>query len=485
LGAAERGVITVKLLVDDDEMRLQRVWEPALRQRLAEASEIMALHGGVRLKVVAVDTWDSDDRELDFSRSLAEFEREVLPAPAQVAIGFSSQYVIAEGRVHMGGTRGALHSHIMIKERARSVLDTERLEFLVHELGHFQGATHSPEPDSAMHPVVGSGRQRRRGARIQFDPVNTLLISLLGEEIRERGVRKFADMTPATQRRMGEIYAALREAMPEDPSTNNYLRRLAAAAVGPLIEDTRQVLAQVVHAASMQKTLRDHAVGGNAANVGARALEGDALLEHYVRQAASAARRVRPENGSRALVLGLGLALDDTGTLRELPVASALAMSVEDDGAFADRLLVLGSPTMRGRGDLAKHFFVSAHLVALLGSQPARAAGMAKEMLDADGGSGFSFRDMAANRAGIVFAHAVLSGRLSLDAVADGFTVNAYLPPVEDLREEMQAAEFFRDFGGVGDARLTSELTRIEQRILAIPVYQNLGAAGAPPPPGQ
>ncbi len=475
----ERGVITVKLLVDDDELRVRQVWEPALRRRLDEASDIMAAHGGVRLQVIAVDTWESDDRQTDFERSLAEFEKEVLPAPAQVAIGFSSQYMIAEGRVHMGGTRGALHSHILLKERARNVMDTERMEFLVHELGHFQGASHSPEPESVMHPVVGSGRQRRRGVRIQFDPVNTLLVSLLGEEIRQRGVRKLDDLSPGAKRRMGEIYAALRDALPDDPSTGNYLRRIAAAATGPLVEDAQRVLQQVVTLARAQKQLRDRAALGSVGAAGPAPLEGDELLEHYVRQAAVAAQQARPENARLAFVLGLGIALDDTGTLRNLPLTSVLATHLEDEQQFAERLSTLGTPTMLGRNDLTKHFFVSAHLVALLGSQPARGAGMAKELLDADGGSGFSFRDMAANRAGIVFAHAVLSGKVPLDAVAERFTVAAYMPAVEDLRESMQAEEFFRDFGGVADERLTAELARIEQRIAELPVYQNAAASPA------
>jgi hypothetical protein len=95
-----------------------------------------------------------------------------------------------------------------------------------------------------------------------------------------------------------------------------------------------------------------------------------------------------------------------------------------------------------------------------------------KELVDAQGASGFSFADMAANRAGIVFANAVISGRLSLDDVAQRFTIDAFLPPVEDLQEQLGAEEFAEAFGGMGDARLAGELNRIEARIQALPVYQ-------------
>jgi hypothetical protein len=101
-----------------------------------------------------------------------------------------------------------------------------------------------------------------------------------------------------------------------------------------------------------------------------------------------------------------------------------------------------------------------------------------KELVDARGGSGFSFADMAANRAGIVFANAVFTGRLTLDDIAQRFTVDAFLPPVDDLREQLGSTELSEAFGGVSDARLNGELNRIEARIQALPVYQAAPAAG-------
>jgi hypothetical protein len=158
--------------------------------------------------------------------------------------------------------------------------------------------------------------------------------------------------------------------------------------------------------------------------------------------------------------------------LRTLPIANGVVPHIEGEGQRAVRLAAFGKPTMRGRADLAKHFFVSAHLVGLGGAAPARSAGLIKEILDSHGGSGFSFADMAANRAGIVFANAVLTERLSLDDVAQRFTIDAFLPPVDDLQEQLGAKEFTEGFGGLGDGRLTAELDRIEARIMALPIYQ-------------
>jgi hypothetical protein len=373
----------------------------------------------------------------------------------------------------MGGTRGPLHSHVLIKERARNVLETEKLELLVHELGHLSGASHSPEPESVMRPVLTGGLQRRAGAQVQFDPVNTLLISLLGDEIR-RGVRKLADCSPDTRRRLREVYAALEPTMPDDPATGHYLQLVRAAEAIPLLQDTRKVLLEIVRVAGVEKQRL-------AATPALGADQGDRLLEFYVRQAARAAKLVRRENGPRAFALAIGFALDDQGLLASLPIAGTIAQQLESQQERRERVDVLGMPTMRRRNDLAKHFFVSVHLTALAGSEAARTAGLAKELRDAQGGSGFSFRDLMADRAGVMFANAVLTGRLSLDEVAADFTVDAYLPALDDLREDMDAAAFAESFGGIADPRFLAEVSLIDGRIMGLPAYGKLSAAQPTP----
>jgi len=218
--------IPVKILVDDDEPTHQSIWEERLRARVAKASEVLHSHCGVRFDVVAVEKWESDDSHNDFHRTFREFEQKVSPHPGQLAIGFSSQYQISRGQVHMGGSRGPLHPYILLKERSPKVLEPERLELLVHELGHFLGASHSPEPHSAMRPMIEGGRMRFVGSRIQFDPVNTLLMSLVVDEVRSRQVRNVAQIAPATKRRMQEIYEVLKLALPDDPAAGHLIRML-------------------------------------------------------------------------------------------------------------------------------------------------------------------------------------------------------------------------------------------------------------------
>ena len=144
----------MKILVDDDEKAVRAIWEERLRKRIADASKILEKYAGITLEVVGCDTWVTTNDVQDFDAQLREFEANVKPRPADVAIGFASQYSVVTGRTHLGGTRGALGSHIMLREWSRHVSEPERLELLVHELGHYFGAAHSPEPVSVMRPVL-------------------------------------------------------------------------------------------------------------------------------------------------------------------------------------------------------------------------------------------------------------------------------------------------------------------------------------------
>ncbi len=154
-------MIPVKILVDEEEPARRTVWERRLRAHVEAASAIFEKYCRVGFRVVAVDTWNSDNAITDFFESLGDFERKVDPAPAKIAIGFTSQWPMARGRIHMAGTRGPLHSHILVREGSPEVNEAERLEFLVHELGHYLGAAHSPELASVMRPVISSRRTGR------------------------------------------------------------------------------------------------------------------------------------------------------------------------------------------------------------------------------------------------------------------------------------------------------------------------------------
>jgi hypothetical protein len=224
--------IRVKVLVDEEEVAVERLWQQRLKSRVDRASEIINEYCDIRFSVAAFDRWKSDNNENELGRTLREFEIEVDPAPGHIAIGFSSQYRFRRGVNGLGGTRGPLNSHILLRESAPTIVEPERLEALVHELGHFLGAAHSPLRSSVMRPVIGDGQARLRSYRITFDPLNAELIRLVGSEVSLMRVRRFSQLSPVTRARILPIYEKLHQQMPKDPAAKRfveYLQRISAA----------------------------------------------------------------------------------------------------------------------------------------------------------------------------------------------------------------------------------------------------------------
>jgi hypothetical protein len=152
---------------------------------------------------------------------------------------------------------------------------------------------------------------------------------------------------------------------------------------------------------------------------------------------------------------------------RRLPVAAA---------ATPERRRVV----LRGRHDLAQHFSISAATAAKGGSPLSHLVGLAKELADADGGSGFSFPDMLANRAGIRFAEAATgtpeSARLVHLLARTGLTEDDIMPTPRGLPEGMQQAELERTIGTPSSPAYARLIDHIDRRIDATRVQRSLAS---------
>jgi hypothetical protein len=465
--------IPVKILVDEEEAARPGIWERRLRNRVEAASTILEKYCRVRLSVVAVGTWNSDNGTNDFFKSLYEFEQEVSPSPGRLAIGFTSQYQVVRGRVHLAGTRGPLKEHILLREWSQHIGEPERLELLVHELGHHLGASHSREPNSVMRPVLGDKQAVRANFRVRFDPVNALVIAMVGEEMRRRNVRKMEDLSPETRNRLSQIYGELSRTMPNDPASPQFVRIMEHAAATPVVGGAQAVLQEIMRAAREN----DQLPAAGQANPGqATRRTGDELTEFYVRRAATRARTLPKSNAANSFILAIGLGMGDPNLLRQVSKQEAPGYEIETSARRTVREAFMGKPTIHGRSDLAQHFFVSAYLTATVGDQAAIAAGLSKELIDARRQSGFSFVDVTADKAGIAFASNILNGRLSLEMIADEFTIEMFVPSLDAEPEGLSAEQLAESFGGVTDERFQKQLGAIDRRILALPPYQGPAA---------
>jgi len=183
-----------------------------------------------------------------------------------------------------------------------------------------------------------------------------------------------------------------------------------------------------------------------------RSLEGDPILENR-----SALVALAILLGHERVESVVGPVLDDR--LRELA---------------AHRLQGI---TLRGREDWTKHFYVSAAMALIACEQTSDRIGILKEVLDAeDGGSGFSFGDLAANRAGIRLARASTynfeTARSLQDRLAVEFPIDVVFPEVADLPENLGSEEFQAKFGGVDGEAYRDVVAEIDRRLSKCPALK-------------
>ena len=129
-----------------------------------------------------------------------------------------------------------------------------------------------------------------------------------------------------------------------------------------------------------------------------------------------------------------------------------------------------------GRQDLRLHFVISAGLKLLTDQGISSAIGEFKELLDAGrGGSGFSFADLAADRAGIRFAETAADpnggARRLQELLAGNPAEHLFFPPVADLPENMPKNEFEQRYKGVNSATYSGMVRDIDRRIDRCPAY--------------
>lgn len=139
---------------------------------------------------------------------------------------------------------------------------------------------------------------------------------------------------------------------------------------------------------------------------------------------------------------------------------------------------------LRQRHDLYLHFIFSAALEILSNQQTTFAIGEFKEFMDKSlSGSGFSFADLAADMTGAYFArcaisqtHAtVITERLSLL-----YREPMLMPQIDDLPENLSAAEFERQIGAIDGPVYQGLTEQIKQRIRALPLFDFNAIQGTP-----
>ena len=131
---------------------------------------------------------------------------------------------------------------------------------------------------------------------------------------------------------------------------------------------------------------------------------------------------------------------------------------------------------LHGRTDLVQHFMTSAALTVAGGGAMSNAIGLRKEFDDASSGSGFSFKDLAADMAGIYFAeHAVASAasaRTLQNRLAKGRGDTLLMADISGLEENLSKVAFERRYGGLGDERYVQVVKAMAKAINSLVLYR-------------
>ncbi len=175
-----------------------------------------------------------------------------------------------------------------------------------------------------------------------------------------------------------------------------------------------------------------------------------------------------PALENRAIILVLAASAHGPGIRRLVPTAR--------DWPLPKR----HSVTVGGRVDWAKHFIISAALTLVGGDMISEAIGVFKEVEDSRIGSGFSFADLAADKAGTRFGIHATSTDHAIDVqrrLALTPRESDVVPRLTDLPEWLSEREWIQRYGGLESQKYQAMEDEIDRRIERLPLYSPMEVA--------
>lgn len=137
---------------------------------------------------------------------------------------------------------------------------------------------------------------------------------------------------------------------------------------------------------------------------------------------------------------------------------------------------ILRKVLLSRREDTAKHFIGSASLAMTGQGALTDVMGLAKEMNDSHGGSGFSFADLAADQAGALFGRLAVrneeSARKVQNIMSQSTEESQFMPPINDLPEGLQLPEFESRFIAIQSNEFETMKNNIHDRLESLPLYR-------------
>lgn len=227
----------------------------------------------------------------------------------------------------------------------------------------------------------------------------------------------------------------------------------------PLLSKAEQAIVYRYHLFLVQNSRRQS--GGKA---GQDTQPLSKLLQSLMQMAAEHSEKNRASVENRAAILAA------TFHILRLPLKHFIPEAV--DWPRAKHQVI----TLDGRQDFAQHFILSAAITAYSDTFLSDAIGLYKEIEDARSGSGFSFNDIAADRAGTQFGERATASRVEALQIQQwasrGITDKDLMPAWEDLPEHLPKPVFRQHYGNLDTPAYHQMMKTIEQRVAALPFLQ-------------
>jgi uncharacterized protein YfiM (DUF2279 family) len=170
---------------------------------------------------------------------------------------------------------------------------------------------------------------------------------------------------------------------------------------------------------------------------------------------------------NQAAIMALAIYFGDT-RMKKL-------VAVSTENYFPGSKLGSHNVTIKKRHDLVQHYLTSAGLQLAAGVGIANAIGEFKEIADTlRGGSGFSFSDIAGDKAGVTLAaqasDSSTAKRVQL-AMAKVKSESDFFPDIAGLPDNMTQAEFESRYGDVESQPYRELIADIDRRIAQVPAF--------------
>lgn len=187
------------------------------------------------------------------------------------------------------------------------------------------------------------------------------------------------------------------------------------------------------------------------------------VVQESFRFAADNSHRTDAVHTNKAVIVALGVIMGE----RRIATVAHRKLT----GQYTKEISAIrGRVRLHDRGDLPQHFWVSAALTVLSDADRSITVGITKELMDATpGGSGFSFVDLMADRAGTLFAASATrdddSARLMQMLLRGEITTSDFLPPIDGIPEGLTMEAFQQEYGGLRGEGTVKVIDEIERRL--------------------